>query len=145
LLTIFNQDTRSNELRTIILECIELLLNNLLNEPIKQNGYMIAKNKSFLEFAWMNFCPTILCQFGESGILTSSSKTNTNNTQTISFKIIYTILIQLTGLVGGSKSMIPVFEAIYQRILYYPPELDRHILLKLFKTVNYFIKIISTL
>ena len=113
---------------------------DLLNESIKENGYKIVKNKSFLEFAWMNFCPTILCQFGESGILTSSSKTNNNyNTQTISFKIIYTILIQLTGLVGGSKSMISVFEAIYQRILYYPPELDRHVLLKLFKTVNIFL------
>ena len=34
--------------------------------------------------------------------------------------------------------MITVFEAIYQRILFYPPENDRRLLLKLFKTVMLF-------
>lgn len=132
LLNVFNQDLKSTELRALILECIELLLNNLLIESTKLNGYKIASNRLFLEFAWQYFCPSILCQFGESGISASKSL---NNAQTICFKTIYNILIQLTGLVGGDKTMIPVFEAIYQRILFYPPEQDRHLLLKLFKTV----------
>ena len=75
------------------------------------------------------FCPSILFQFGDCGLPAKLSAP-----QTIAFKHIYTILIQLTGLVGGCKNMISVFEAIYQRILYYPPEQDRHHLLKLFKT-----------
>ncbi len=142
LLNVFNEEVRSTDLRSIMLECIELLLNNLLVESTRDCGYKIAENKLFLEFAWQHFCPSILFQFGESGILTSaslsaSSKLGNPNAQTINFKTVYTILIQLTGLCGGNKSMIPVFEAIYQRILFYPPEQDRPILLKLFKTVNF--------
>lgn len=143
LLGVFNEEAKSTDLRSIMLESIELLLNSLLIESTKQptanGGYKIADNKLFFEFAWQHFCPSILFQFGESGILTSpsaTSKLTSTNAQTINFKTIYTILIQLTGLCGGAKSMIPVFEAIYQRILFYPPEQDRQILLKLFKTVK---------
>jgi len=86
------------------------------------------------------FCPSILFQFGELG-LTESSATNhhtsTNSNKTVYYRQIYSILIQLTALIGGCKSMISVFEAVYQRILTYPPENDRAHILKLFKNVKY--------
>lgn len=97
----------------------------------KHNFYDIGKNQLFIEFAWQHFCPSILFQFGDCGL-----PNNTFASQTLNFKQIYTILIQLTALIGGNKTMIPVFEAIYQRILFYPPEQDNHILLKLFKAVG---------
>lgn len=84
------------------------------------------------------FCPSILFQFGELG-LTEPSVTNhasTNNNKTVYFRQIYSILIQLTALIGGCNSMISVFEAVYQRILTYPPENDRAHILKLFKNVK---------
>jgi hypothetical protein len=130
----------------LILECIELLLNNLLIEQQSSSGssnsegggdgvpskiYDIKENAAFLEFTWQTFCPIILFQFGDCGLPNKASAS-----QTIQFKQTYTILIQLTGLVGGCSAMISVFEAIYQRILFYPPEQDKHLLLKLFKTVN---------
>jgi hypothetical protein len=115
---------------------MELLLNNLLIEQQSSStnsvkSYDIKENAAFLEFAWQSFCPTILFQFGDCGLPNKASAP-----QTIQFKQTYTILIQLTGLVGGCTAMISVFEAIYQRILFYPPEQDKHLLLKLFKTVN---------
>ena len=135
-----------------MLECIELLLNNLLIESTKScdgsDSYKIAENKLFLEFTWQHFCPSILFQFGESGILTSASSSSSSSSSassSINYKTVYTILIQLTGLCGGTKSMIPVFEAIYQRILFYPPEHDRPILLKLFKTVHLNKRLVQTL
>ncbi|CAF0784780.1 unnamed protein product [Brachionus calyciflorus] len=127
LLEIFNQTHRSYELRNLLLECIELLLNNLIAE--KQNFYDTRKNKEFIEFAWKTFCPSILYQFGDCGL-----PNNTPVTQSLNFKQIYTILIQLTNLIGGEKAMIPVFEAIYQRILFFTPQYDNQILLKLFKS-----------
>jgi hypothetical protein len=132
LLNKFSQEDRSHELRALILECIELLLNNLLGEDHfgQPNAYNIRKNQLFIKFAWQQFCPSILFQFGDCGLPSKELAP-----QSINFKQIYTILIQLTGLIGGCKSMISVFEAIYQRILFYTPELDRTLLLKLFKTV----------
>lgn len=77
------------------------------------------------------FCPAILYQFGNCGL---PNKTNEN--QSLNFKQIYTILIQLTSLIGGNKVMIPVFEAIYQRVLMFSPDLDNQLILKIFKSVN---------
>jgi hypothetical protein len=120
---------------------MELLLNNLLieqhykhekNQPSSRT-YDIRENTAFLEFAWQSFCPTILFQFGDCGL-----PNKTTAPQTIQFKQTYTVLIQLTGLVGGCEAMLAVFEALYQRILFYPPEQDKHLLLKLFKTVMLF-------
>ncbi len=131
----FNQEYKSYELRALILECIELILNNLLSEDWLNdslNSYNIRKNSLFIKFAWQQFCPSILFQFGDCGLPSKELAP-----QSINFKQIYTILIQLTGLIGGCKSMISVFEAIYQRILFYTPELDRTLLLKLFKNVNF--------
>jgi hypothetical protein len=135
LLSIFNNEEKSYELRSLILECMELLLNNLLieqqqNYETNQNSYQIKHNHGFVEFGWQHFCPCILFQFGDCGL-----PAKLNAPQSITFKQIYTILIQLTGLVGGCDEMISVFEAIFQRILFYPPEQDKHLLLKLFKTV----------
>jgi hypothetical protein len=117
---------RPYELRSFALECIELLLTNLS----QQKSLDIKRNKPFMEFAWQQFCPSILCQFGDIGLPTKSF-----TSQTINFKQIYKILILLTGIIGGSKLMIPVFEAIYQRVLFYTPEDDRQLILKLFKNV----------
>ena len=126
--------TRSNELRSLILECIELLLNNLLiNSKAGTKGcYNLKMNESFIKFAWQEFCPSILLQFGDCG------PTKPSSMEAIEFKQIYTILIQLTGLIGGCSSMISVFEAIYKRILLYLPEQDYQALLKLFKMVILF-------
>ena len=84
-------------------------------------------------------CPSILFQVGGSGLRShGGGSTGANAADAILFKKTYTILIQLTALIGGLTTMIPVFEAIYQRIFYYTPELDRHLLLKLFKSVSVF-------
>ena len=130
LLSIFNQEFRPHDLRDLMLECMELLLSNLLIEAQAnaKSAYKTFNNQQFIEFTWQQFCPSILFQFGDCGLPAKPSAP-----QTIAFTKIYTILIQLTGLVGGCKNMISVFEAIYQRILFYPPEQDRHLLLKLFK------------
>ena len=127
----FPLEYRSFELRSLILECIELLLNNLLLATKSESQYNLKKSESFIEFAWQEFCPSILFQFGDCGLPSKMLAP-----QTIQFKQIYTILIHLTGLLGGCKSMITVFEAIYQRILFYPPNQDYHSLLKLFKLVR---------
>lgn len=95
-----------------------------------ESDYILKNNESFIQFAWQEFGPSILFQFGDCGLPSKALAP-----QTIQFKQIYTILIQLTGLIGGCKSMISVFEAIYQRILFYPPSQDCHVLLKLFKMV----------
>jgi hypothetical protein len=129
-LTAFYFIQRPFELRVLVLECIELLLNNLLVES-KSDAYNLINNQAFITFTWQTFCPSILFQFGESGI---SAKANAAPAQKMPFKQIYTILIQLTGLVASSESIFTVFEAIYQRILLYPPEQDRNLLLKLFKS-----------
>jgi len=123
---------RSFELRSLILECIELLLNNILtnSKSNNENYYDLKSNKYFIEFAWKEFCPSILFQFDDCGL---PSKVVASNT--IQFKQMYSVLIQLTGLIGSCTPMVSVFEAIYQRVLYLP-EQDFHSILKLFKVVR---------
>lgn len=119
-----------------MLECIELLLNNLIAES-NEGGLDLTKNKAFIKFAWQTFCPSILCQFSDSNCSkVPSSNSSQVGTQKMPFKQVYTLLLQLTGLIGNCREMIPVFEAIYQRILVYPPDQDRNLLLKLFKAVS---------
>ncbi|RNA11996.1 hypothetical protein BpHYR1_022537, partial [Brachionus plicatilis] len=106
LLDIFNQEFRSFELRNLILECIEQLLNNLIVE--KKNVYDIRKNFALPFFV---------------------------NLATV-----------LTSLIGGNKTMIPVFEAIYQRVLMFSPDQDNYLILKLFKsymTKDFIISLVS--
>lgn len=130
LLDIFDDcESRSLDLRLLMLECLELILNNLYCDT-DQTNYKLIDNEAFVDFAWQKFCPSILCQFTDS--IMSPMKINK-----MPFKQIYTILLQLTGLIGSCVSMISVFEAIYQRILFSPPEQDRNLLLKLFKSVTF--------
>lgn len=133
-------------MRCFSLECLELLLNNLIEN---KKTFNICESQAFMEFSWQTLCPSILFQFGESGLGVTTTKAPTptsSNASTstplpggiptgIHFKQVYKILILLTALIGGCKSMIPVFEAIYQRVLFYTPEDDRLLILKLFKTV----------
>lgn len=130
LLSVFNQEFRTNDLRVFALECLELLLNNL----IQNKTFNICESQPFMEFSWQTLCPSILCQFGDIGL---PSKALANHG--LHFKLVYKILILMTALIGGCSLMIPVFEAIYQRVLLYTPEDDRLLILKLFKTVSIYL------
>ena len=141
LLNTFNDDSQSHELKTLMLECIELLLNNLIVES-NEGSFDVTDNKAFIQFAWQTFCPSILCQFSDSNC-SKTSNANQAGTQKMPFKQIYTILLQLTGLIGNCPEMVSVFEAIYQRILFSLPDQDRNLLLKLFKTVSDFLRSFS--
>jgi hypothetical protein len=112
---------------------MELILSDLLMDSKSENTtyYDLKMNKYFIEFAWKELCPSILFQFGDRGL-----QSKLIASQTIQFKQMYTILIQLTGLIGSCNTMISVFEAIYQRVLLYLPEQDYQLLLKLFKLVR---------
>ncbi|CAH1799775.1 unnamed protein product [Owenia fusiformis] len=117
----------------LLLEGIHAVLANI--PPTMQN------NNNFIDLLWQQLCPTLISLLGnptlDKGI--SSQKSGTQDevgrgsgcsasAPSIlgsSAKTIYNICIELVRHVGSIKSLRPVLESVYHRMLLYPPPQHR--------------------
>lgn len=126
---------KQNPLALFFLDCL-LTLASSLSERVSGNSH-------FTTFLWQKFCPSLISFLGTprvdkniksreheghlvddsgrgSGALNSAPSFNGKQA-----KAIYSIANQLVRLVGSTSNLRPVLEALYHRMLLYPPSSHR--------------------
>ncbi|XP_041981779.1 brefeldin A-inhibited guanine nucleotide-exchange protein 3 [Aricia agestis] len=122
---------KQNALALFFLECLLTLMSSLSER--------VSGNPHFTTFLWQKFCPSLISFLGTprvdknikareheghlvddsgrgSGALVSAPSFNSKQA-----KAIYSIANQLVRLVGSTSTLRPVLEALYHRMLLYPP------------------------
>ncbi|KAM3965804.1 LOW QUALITY PROTEIN: brefeldin A-inhibited guanine nucleotide-exchange protein 3 [Aphomia sociella] len=126
---------KQNPLAVFFLECLLTLMSSLSER--------VCGNSHFTTFLWQKFCPSLISFLGTprvdkniksreheghlvddsgrgSGALSSAPSFNSKQA-----KAIYSIANQLVRLVGSTSNLRPVLEALYHRMLLYPPVAHR--------------------
>ncbi|XP_059048707.1 brefeldin A-inhibited guanine nucleotide-exchange protein 3 [Achroia grisella] len=126
---------KQNPLAQFFLECLLTLMSSLSER--------VCGNLHFTTFLWQKFCPSLISFLGTprvdkniksreheghlvddsgrgSGALNSAPSFNSKQA-----KAIYSIANQLVRLVGSTSNLRPVLEALYHRMLLYPPVVHR--------------------
>ncbi|XP_026746313.1 brefeldin A-inhibited guanine nucleotide-exchange protein 3 [Trichoplusia ni] len=122
---------KQNPLALFFLDCLLTLMSSLSER--------VSGNSHFTTFLWQKFCPSLISFLGTprvdkniksreheghlvddsgrgSGALNSAPSFNSKQA-----KAIYSIANQLVRLVGSTSNLRPVLEALYHRMLLYPP------------------------
>ncbi|XP_012550641.1 brefeldin A-inhibited guanine nucleotide-exchange protein 3 isoform X1 [Bombyx mori] len=122
---------KQNPLALFFLDCLLTLMSSLSER--------VSGNLHFTTFLWQKFCPSLISFLGTprvdkniksrdheghlvddsgrgSGALNSAPSFNSKQA-----KAIYSIANQLVRLVGSTSNLRPVLEALYHRMLLYPP------------------------
>lgn len=122
---------KQNPLALFFLDCLLTLMSSLSER--------VSGNSHFTTFLWQKFCPALISFLGTprvdkniksreheghlvddsgrgSGALNSAPSFNSKQA-----KAIYSIANQLVRLVGSTSNLRPVLEALYHRMLLYPP------------------------
>ncbi|XP_047032240.1 brefeldin A-inhibited guanine nucleotide-exchange protein 3 isoform X1 [Helicoverpa zea] len=122
---------KQNPLALFFLDCLLTLMSSLSER--------VCGNSHFTTFLWQKFCPSLISFLGTprvdkniksrehdghlvddsgrgSGALNSAPSFNGKQA-----KAIYSIANQLVRLVGSTSNLRPVLEALYHRMLLYPP------------------------
>ncbi|CAB3234229.1 unnamed protein product [Arctia plantaginis] len=122
---------KQNPLALFFLDCLLTLMSSLSER--------VSANSHFTTFLWQKFCPALISFLGTprvdkniksreheghlvddsgrgSGALNSAPSFNSKQA-----KAIYSIANQLVRLVGSTSNLRPVLEALYHRMLLYPP------------------------
>ncbi|XP_053610535.1 brefeldin A-inhibited guanine nucleotide-exchange protein 3 isoform X2 [Plodia interpunctella] len=122
---------KQNPLALFFLDCLLTLMSSLSER--------VCGNSHFTTFLWQKFCPSLISFLGTprvdkniksreheghlvddsgrgSGALSSAPSFNSKQA-----KAIYSIANQLVRLVGSTSNLRPVLEALYHRMLLYPP------------------------
>ncbi|KAJ0174537.1 hypothetical protein K1T71_009645 [Dendrolimus kikuchii] len=122
---------KQNPVALFFLECLLTLMSSLSER--------VSGNSHFTTFLWQKFCPSLISFLGTprvdkniksreheghlvddsgrgSGALSSAPSFNSKQA-----KAIYSIANQLVRLVGSTSNLRPVIEALYHRMLLYPP------------------------
>ncbi|RVE45506.1 hypothetical protein evm_009845 [Chilo suppressalis] len=126
---------KQNPLALFFLDCLLTLMSSLSER--------VSGNSHFTTFLWQKFCPSLISFLGTprvdkniksreheghlvddsgrgSGALNSAPSFNSRQA-----KAIYSIANQLVRLVGSTSNLRPVLEALYHRMLLYPPVAHR--------------------
>ncbi|XP_028164065.1 brefeldin A-inhibited guanine nucleotide-exchange protein 3 [Ostrinia furnacalis] len=126
---------KQNPLALFFLDCLLTLISSLSER--------VSGNSHFTTFLWQKFCPSLISFLGTprvdkniksreheghlvddsgrgSGALNSAPSFNSKQA-----KAIYSIANQLVRLVGSTSNLRPVLEALYHRMLLYPPVAHR--------------------
>ncbi|CAG9788822.1 unnamed protein product [Diatraea saccharalis] len=126
---------KQNPLALFFLDCLLTLMSSLSER--------VSSNSHFTTFLWQKFCPSLISFLGTprvdkniksreheghlvddsgrgSGALNSAPSFNSRQAKTI-----YSIANQLVRLVGSTSNLRPVLEALYHRMLLYPPVAHR--------------------
>nr|XP_013189678.1 unnamed protein product [Amyelois transitella] len=126
---------KQNPLALFFLDCLLTLMSSLSER--------VSDNSHFTTFLWQKFCPSLISFLGTprvdkniksreheghlvddsgrgSGALSSAPSFNSKQA-----KAIYSIANQLVRLVGSTSNLRPVLEALYHRMLLYPPVAHR--------------------
>ncbi|CAG9564560.1 unnamed protein product [Danaus chrysippus] len=122
---------KQNPLALFFLDCLLTLMSSLSER--------VSGNSHFTTFLWQKFCPSLISFLGTprvdkniksreheghlvddsgrgSGALVCAPSFNSKQA-----KAIYSIANQLVRLVGSTSNLRPVLEALYHRMLLYPP------------------------
>nr|XP_026495663.1 brefeldin A-inhibited guanine nucleotide-exchange protein 3 [Vanessa tameamea] len=122
---------KQNPLALFFLDCLLTLMSSL--------SARVSGNSHFTTFLWQKFCPSLISFLGTprvdkniksrehdghlvddsgrgSGALVCAPSFNSKQA-----KAIYSIANQLVRLVGSTSNLRPVLEALYHRMLLYPP------------------------
>ncbi|XP_050677037.1 brefeldin A-inhibited guanine nucleotide-exchange protein 3 [Leptidea sinapis] len=122
---------KQNALSLFFLDCLLTLMSSLSER--------VCGNSHFTTFLWQKFCPSLISFLGTprvdknirsrehdrnlvddsgrgSGALSCAPSFNSKQAKTI-----YSIANQLVRLVGSTSTLRPVLEALYHRMLLYPP------------------------
>ncbi|XP_026321687.1 brefeldin A-inhibited guanine nucleotide-exchange protein 3 isoform X2 [Hyposmocoma kahamanoa] len=122
---------KQNPLALFFLDCLLTLMSSLSER--------VSGNSHFTTFLWQKFCPSLISFLGTprvdkniksrehdghlvddsgrgSGALVCAPSFNSKQA-----KAIYSIANQLVRLVGSTSTLRPVLEALYHRMLLYPP------------------------
>ncbi|XP_052743496.1 brefeldin A-inhibited guanine nucleotide-exchange protein 3 [Bicyclus anynana] len=122
---------KQNPLALFFLDCLLTLMSSL--------SETVSGNSHFTTFLWQKFCPSLISFLGTprvdkniksrehdghlvddsgrgSGALVCAPSFNSKQA-----KAIYSIANQLVRLVGSTSNLRPVLEALYHRMLLYPP------------------------
>ncbi|KAJ2945744.1 hypothetical protein O0L34_g587 [Tuta absoluta] len=125
---------KQNPLALFFLECLLTLMSSLSDR--------VSSNTHFTTFLWQKFCPSLISFLGtpkvdkniksreHDGLVDDSGRGSGALVCAPSFnskqaKAIYSIANQLVRLVGSTANLRPVLEALYHRMLLYPPVTHR--------------------
>ncbi|XP_045513105.1 brefeldin A-inhibited guanine nucleotide-exchange protein 3 isoform X1 [Pieris brassicae] len=122
---------KQNPLALFFLDCLLTLMSSLSER--------VSGNSHFTTFLWQKFCPSLISFLGtprvdkniksrehEGSLVDDSGRGSGALVCAPSFnskqaKAIYSIANQLVRLVGSTSNLRPVLEALYHRMLLYPP------------------------
>ncbi|KAI8439609.1 hypothetical protein MSG28_013335 [Choristoneura fumiferana] len=122
---------KQNPVALFFLDCLLTLMSSLSEK--------VSDNSHFMTFLWQKFCPSLISFLGTprvdkniksreheghlvddsgrgSGALVCAPSFNSKQA-----KAVYSIANQLIRLVGSTSNLRPVLEALYHRMLLYPP------------------------